>query len=342
MNIFADLPRVDFRRSEKTGRLWRHAPIALAFLCACAAAPTHAQDAFPSRPLRLVVPFGPGGGTDTTARLVGQKLTEDMGQPVVVDNRPGGGSIIASEIIANSPPDGYTMYLATTGFTTAPALHKKLPFDPNRDFAPVTLVAVTPAILVVNEHAPVKSAKALIALSKAEPTRLSFGSAGVGSASHLAGVLFNMTTGAHLVHVPYKSSAAVTTALLSGEVQVGFIDPASAIAYVRNGRLRVLGTTTSVRSPLLPDVPTLAEEGITGYDHKIWNGVLVAGKTSPKLIARLHDALAKALSSPDVVSRMANYGSRPSVDTPAQFGVFLKEDMAKWVRVVKEARIPVN
>ena len=212
---------------------------------------------YPSRPLRLLVPLAPGGGNDTTARLVGSKLSESLGQQVVVENRPGGAGVIAAEIIVRAPADGHTLYLASTTFTAAPSLVKKLPFDTLRDFAPVTRLAVVPAALIMHASLPVNSARQLIALAKANPGQITFGSAGVASGSHLSGELFKLTAGVNLLHVPYKGSSQVTTALLSGEVMLAITNPISSLPHVKAGRIKNLGVTSLQRWPLFAEYPTL-------------------------------------------------------------------------------------
>jgi tripartite-type tricarboxylate transporter receptor subunit TctC len=306
-------------------------------LCALAfAAVANAQD-YPTRPMRLLVPLAPGGGNDTVARLVGRKLTESLGQQVAVENRPGAAGVIASEIVARAPADGYTLYLASTTFTSAPALVRKLPFDTLRDFAPVTRLAVVPGALIVHASLPVKSVKEVIALARAKPGEVTFGSAGIGSGSHLGGELFKLLARADMVHVPYKGSALVTTALLSGEVMTAFTNPISSLPHVKAGRIRNLGVTSAERWPLLPGFPTLAEAGVPGYELLIWNGIVVRAGTPPALIERLHRELVKAIGAQDIVNHLAADGSRPMVQTPAEFGAFLGSEVAKWDKVARAA-----
>lgn len=300
------------------------------------AAQANAQ-AYPVRPIRLLVPLAPGGGNDTVARLVGNKLTESLGQQVVVENRPGGAGVIASEIVAKSPADGYTLYLASTTFTSAPSLVRKLPFDTLKDFAPVTRLAVVPGALIVHASLPVKSVREVIALARAKPAQVTFGSAGIGSGSHLGGELFKLLARVDMVHVPYKGSALVTTALLSGEVMTAFTNPISSLPHVKAGRIRNLGVTSAGRWPLLPGFPTLAESGVPGYELLIWNGIVVRAGTPPAIIERLHAELVKAVGAPDVVNHLASDGSRPMVQSPADFGAFLRNEVAKWDKVARAA-----
>jgi len=296
----------------------------------------HAQS-YPAKPLRLIVPLAPGGGNDTTARLVGARLAETLGQPVIVENRPGAGSVVASEIVARAPADGYTLYLVSTSFTAAPALVRKLPFDPFSDFSPVTRLAVVPGALIVHASVPVRSVKDYIALARARPREITFGSAGIGSGSHLGGELFRIHARVDLVHVPYKGSAIVTTALLSGEVTSAFTNPISSMPHVKAGRIRNLGVTSAQRWPLLPDYPTLAEAGVPGYELLIWNGISVRAGTPSAIVDRLHRDLVNAVSLPDVVKHLAADGSRPMTQSPVEFDAFIRNEIARWTKVAETA-----
>jgi len=319
------------------------AAVFLCSLCAAAAiaAAAHAQD-YPAKPLRLIVPLAPGGGNDTTARLVGRKLTESIGQQVVVENRPGGAGAIAGELVARAPADGYTLYLASTTFTSTPALVQKLPFDTLRDFAPITRLAVVPGALIVHASLPVKSVKDVVALARARPGQVTFGSAGMGSGSHLGGELFKLLARADIVHVPYKGSALVTTALLSGEVMTAFTNPISSLPHVKAGRIRNLGVTSAERWPLFPDVATISESGVPGYELLIWNGIVVRSGTPASIIERLHKELVSAISTPDVVKHLAADGSRPMVLSSEDFGAFLRNEVAKWDKVARAAGLRSN
>jgi tripartite-type tricarboxylate transporter receptor subunit TctC len=307
--------------------------------CLCAAA--QAQN-YPSKPLRLLVPLAPGGGNDTTARLIGARLAESLGQPVLVENRPGAGSVVASEIVSKAPPDGYTLYLVSTSFTAAPALVKKLPFDPVGDFTPVTRLAVVPGALIVHASLPVRSVKEFVALAKAKPNQITFGSAGIGSGSHLGGELFRIHARADILHVPYKGSSIVTIALLSGEVTSAFTNPISSLPHVKAGRIRNLGVTSAERWPLLPEYPTLAESGVKGYEMLIWNGISVRNGTPAAITDRLYAELLKAAAVPDVVKHMAADGSRPMTQTPAEFGAYVRNEIAKWHKVAEAAGLRPN
>jgi tripartite-type tricarboxylate transporter receptor subunit TctC len=290
---------------------------------------------YPAKPLRIVVPLAPGGGNDTTARLIGARLAASLGQPVLVENRPGAAGVIASETVAKAPADGYTLYLVSTSFTSAPALVRKLPFDPVNDFAPVTRLAVVPGALIVHASLPVRSVKEFVALARARPKEITFGSAGIGSGSHFGGELFRIHARVDVVHVPYKGSALVTTALLSGEVTCAFTNPISSAPHVKAGRLRNLGVGSAERWPLFPEYPTIAESGVKGYEQLIWNGISVRTGTPPEIVERLHGELVKAAALPEVVKHMAADGSRPMTQSPADFGVFVREEIARWVRVAE-------
>ena len=319
---------------------WFRRCMALAALLAVAVPFSAARaQPYPVRPIRLIVPLAPGGGNDTAARLVGRKLSETLGQQVVVENRPGGGSVIASEIVVNAAADGHVLYLVSTAFTVAPALHKSLRFDPLRDFAPITRVSIAPGALIVHPSLPVTSVKGLIALARAQPDRITYSSAGPGSASHLGGALFGMLAGVRLVHVPYKGSALASAAVLSGEVAAAFTNPTSSLPHVRAGRLRMIAVTTAERWPLLPDLPTIAQSGVPGYEILIWNGLAVRAGTPQSVVTRLHRDVAQVLLAPDVVAHLANDGSRPQPESPQAFGAFLEKEIAKWKKVVPLAGI---
>jgi tripartite-type tricarboxylate transporter receptor subunit TctC len=315
---------------------YRTAVLSLAVAVACGHA---AAQPYPTKPLRLIVPLAPGGGNDGAARVVGHRLGEALGEQVVVDNRPGGGSVIASEIVAKAPPDGHTLYLVSTAFTAAPALHSKLPFDSLRDFTPITRVTIAPGALIVHPSLPVRTVADLIALAKARPGQITFGSAGLGTGSHLGGELFSALAGVKLLHVPYKGSALATTSVLSGETVVAFNNPFSSLPHIKTGRLRMVAVTTAQRWPLLPDVPTIAVAGVAGYEILIWNGLVVHAATPPAIVARLHRELVRILGAPELTALLAGDGARPFAESPPAFGAFLKSEIAKWTRVVREAGI---
>jgi tripartite-type tricarboxylate transporter receptor subunit TctC len=298
------------------------------------------QKTYFQRPLRIIVPFAPGGGQDTTARILSPKLTEITGQQVIVDNRPGGGGIIAAETLLKAPADGHTMYLASTAFVLTPSLRKSLPFDTLKDFAPITRVSAAAGTLAVHVSLPVRTVRDLIRLAKEKPGQITFGSAGVASSSHLSGELFKMLAGVDIVHVPYKGSALAVTGLVSGEVVMGFNNAISTMPHVRAGKLKLLGVTTPKRSTLLPDLPTIAEAGVPGFDNTIWNGIVVSAATPKPAIAALHDVMTRALQSQDVTERLAQDGATPVIgDTPADYAAFLKGETEKWSKVMRQAGI---
>jgi tripartite-type tricarboxylate transporter receptor subunit TctC len=300
--------------------------------------PSLAQN-YPAHALRLILPLAPGGGNDAAARIVGHNLGEALGEQIIVDNRPGGGSIIASELVMKAPPDGHTLYLVSTTFTVAPSLHAKLAYDSLRDFAPITRVTIAPGALIVHPSLPVRTVKDLIALAQARPGQITFGSAGLGTGSHLGGELFSMLAGVSLLHVPYKGSAFATTSVLSGETAVAFNNPFSSLPHIKAGRLRMVAVTTAARWPLLPAVPTIAEAGVPGYEILIWNGLVVHAATPQPIITRLHRELTRILSAPELAALLAGDGSQPLIESPPAFGAFLKNEIAKWQRVVRKAGI---
>ena len=294
---------------------------------------------YPNKSIRLIVPLAPGGGNDTAARVVGNKLGLALGQQVVVDNRPGGGSVIASEIAVRAPADGHTLYLFSTNVTVAPALQKKLSFDTLQDFAPITRLTIAPGALIVHPSLPVKTVKDVIALAKTKPGEITFGSAGLGSGSHLGGELFNLLAGVKLLHVPYKGSALVTTSVLGGETSVAFTNPIGSLPYIKSGRLRMIAVTTAQRWPLLPALPTVAESGVPGYEIMIWNGLVAPAATPPPVLARLHRELTRILALPDLNDQLGTEGARTYIESPQAFAAFIKYEVEKWLKVVAQARL---
>ena len=295
---------------------------------------------YPNRPIRFVVPFAPGGSTDTLARTIGQKLTEALQQQVVVDNRSGANGNIGMEIVAHAAPDGYTIllgYIANLGI--GPGLYAKLPFDPVRDYAPITQLASSPNILAVHPSLPVKSLRELIAYAKTNPKKLNFASSGVGSIGHLTGELLNRSAGVDMVHVPYKGSGQAVIDLLGGQVQMMFSGMSSVMQHIKAGKLRALAVTGAQRSPAVPDVPTIAESGFPGFEATAWYGVLAAARTPKTIVNRLHDEIVRALALPDVKERLNNVGFELVGGTPDEFTAFIKSEIAKWTRVVRDAHI---
>jgi tripartite-type tricarboxylate transporter receptor subunit TctC len=298
---------------------------------------------FPAKTVRLVVPFPAGGPLDATGRAIAQKLTEAWGQSVVVDNRPGAGGNIGADLVAKSPPDGYTVVMgALSTHAVNPSLYPSMPYDAVKDFAPITLIAVTPNVLVVNPALPVKSVRELVAYAKANPNKLSFGSGSNGSAGHLAGELFKVETGTDLVHIPYKGAAPAMQALLAGDTQLMFDNLASAMPQVKAGKLRALAVTTAKRSSLVPELPTMAEAGVPGFDIATWFGLLAPAGTPKEVIAKWNADVVKILDSPEMREKLMAQGAEPTPTTPAQFAAFIAAELPKYARIVKSSRAKVD
>ena len=297
---------------------------------AMSAAPALAQQ-YPVKPIRFVT----GGGPDAMARILGPKFTAAWGQQVVVEERGGGGGMISAETVARASPDGYTLLLATGTHTINPNFFK-LSYDMTRDFAPVTLLGTIPFVLSVHPAVPATTVDELLKLARAKPGELNYGSGGNGSPGHLIGEMFKSRTGVNIVHVPYKTVAQGVTALIGEQVQVNFVVGPSAVPQIRAGRIRPLAVTTAKRSASLPEVPTIAEAGLAGFDAPAWNGVLVPARTPRPVIAQLHAEIVKDLKLPDVLERITALGFEPVGNTPEEFGVFLKAELAKWAKVAKE------
>jgi len=296
----------------------------------------HAQ-AFPSKPLRLVVPFPPGAGTDMFARVLAHKLSESLGQPVVVDNRPGGGAIIGTDIVAKSPPDGYTLLLSTTSHAINPSVYSKLPYDTLRDFATVTQVATVPIVLVVHPSLPVTTAQELVAFARSRPGELNVGSSSSGTVFHLAAELFKSTAGIDMVHVPFKGGSPALAALLANQVNVLFETSLTVGPQAKAGKLRPLAVGGLKRSSAMPELPTLAESGFPGFSAENWYGVYVPAGTPREIVKRLNRDIVNALSQPDVRERFASQGAELIGNTPEQHEEFLKAEMAKWARIARLA-----
>ena len=302
-------------------------------------ATAHAQQSFPSRTVRIVSGFAPGGATDVAARAVSQRLTESLGQPVVVENRPGAAGIIAAEMVARSLPDGHTMYLANATLG-APALFAKLPFDITKDFGFVSLIGMGASALVVHPSVPAKSVKELIALARAHPGILNYASGGTGNITHLQMELFVSMAKLNMVHVPYKGGAPSTIATVSGEAQLMFGSLATTISPIQQGRLRALAVSTTRRSAVLPDVPTVHEAGLRGYDAASWYGLIVAAATPPAILARLSNDTIKALEFNDVKERLVSQGIVPATGGSDEFRKYILAEIPKWAKVIREAKIP--
>ena len=295
-----------------------------------------AAQPYPAKPIRIVSPFAPGGGVDFTARIVGQKITEALGQPVIVDNRAGAGGVIGTEAVAKAAPDGYTLLLGSAGpMTILPGLSTKLPYDPLKDFAPITLVTSMPFVLVVHPSLPVKSVQDLLALARARPGQLNFASPGNGTTTHLAAELLKTLANVNLVHVPYKGVAPAVTDLLAGQVQFMSGDLSTVMPQVRAGKLRALAVTSAKRSTQVPDLPTIAEAGVPGYDASGWFGVLAPAATPIEIVTRLNTTIVKGISTPESREKLAALGGEVVGNTPAEYAAFLREDLAKWSKLIK-------
>jgi len=321
-------------RGETIGTILRWT---LAATLACAASAPLAQS-FPERPIRLVVGFTPGGPSDILARALGQKLSERWAQQVVIENRPGAGGNVAAEAVARSAPDGYTWLLGNNSIlATNQSLYRTLGYDPVKDFAPVSLVAVQPNILVVNPQLPVKSVKELISFAREHPGKLNYASSGSGAAAHLAAELFKTMAGVELVHIPYKGAQPALTDVIAGQVQLMFATSASVIPFIQAGKLRALGVTTARRSASVPDLPTVSEAGVPGFEAITWHGVVVPAATPAPLIERLNRDIVGALAQPDLRERLAALGAELHAGTPREFADYIAREIPKWSKVVRDS-----
>jgi tripartite-type tricarboxylate transporter receptor subunit TctC len=315
---------------------------AIAVLLAAMAAGSAGAAGFPERPVRMVAASAAGGGTDIIARLLAQKLTEVWGQQAIVDNRPGGGGVIATDIVAKALPDGHTLLLQSVGISYAPALYKKLPFDVKRDITAVTIVGSQPFVVAAHPALPVKSVAELVALAKSKPGQLRFSSGGVSGASHLGSELFRVTAGIDMVHVPYKGTGPGTTALISGEVQMGIAGVGTILPHAKSGKLRALAVTGAKRSPAAPDLPTVAENGLPGYAFDVWYGLFAPSKTPRATLAQLNAGTAKALADAETTKRFAGAGVDLIGGSVEDSNKYLQAEMAKWSKVIREAGIKAD
>jgi tripartite-type tricarboxylate transporter receptor subunit TctC len=302
-----------------------------------------AEQAYPSKPIRLVVPFPAGGSLDVVARAIGQKLTEAWGQPVVIDNRPGAGGNIGADLVAKSAPDGYTILEgALSTHAVNVSLYGKMPYDPIKDFAPITLVAVTPNVLVLSASFPVNSVPELLAYARANPGKLSFGSGSNGSAGHLAGELFKTEAGVDMVHIPYKGGAPALQALLAGDTQLMFDNLANSAAQLKAGKLKALAVTTAKRSSLMPELPTLSETGLPGFDIYTWWGFMAPAGTPKEIVAKWNAEVTRILNSPEMKAFFAQQGAEPAPDSPEQFAALISSEISKYAKIVKQSGAKVD
>ncbi len=301
-------------------------------------APAVAQN-FPQKSVRLVVPFAAGGSTDIVARTLAPRLTELWGHAVVVDNRPGGSTVIGTEIVAKSPPDGHTLFVTPAPFTIVPSLLAKLPYDPQKDFEPVTLINTTPLVVVVHPGVPAKNIHEFIAVAKAKPGALNFGSSGSGGSNHLAGELFNAMAGVKMVHIPYKGNAPAMVGLVGGHVDVVFNGLTSAIPLIRGGKLRAIGMTSLTRAGAMPEVPTLDEQGLKGFLAVAWNGLTAPARTPKSVIDKINADVSKIVKTPEMIEKLKADGSDPAGYSVEQYQKFLRDETTKWAKVIQQAGV---
>lgn len=294
---------------------------------------------YPSKPVRLIVPFAAGGSTDVIARILAPKLSEVWGQQVLVDNRPGGNTVIGTDIVAKSPPDGHVLLVTPAPFTVVPSVLTKLPYDPAKDFEPITLINTTPMGFVVHPGVPAKNLKELIALAKARPGQMNFGSSGSGGVPHLSGELLNTMAGLKIIHVPYKGNAPALADLVGGHVDMAFNGLTSVMAFIKSGRLRVLGVTSLTRTAALPEVPTFDEQGLKGFQAVAWNGLTAPARTPKEAIVRIQEASARIIKSPELAEQLKRDGSDPVGSTTAEFTAHLRDEVVKWKKVLDRAGI---
>ena len=314
--------------------------VGLTVAFALLASPAHAE--FPDHTIRIVVPYTPGGFNDTLGRIVAQKFTDDWGVSAVVENRPGGGTLIGTDFVAKAPADGYTLLVVAFPFAVNPTLYAKLPYDTLKDFAPLILAGQAANLLVVNNDVPIKSVKELIEIAKSKPGTISYGSTGSGSSNHLSMELFRLMTGTSLIHVPYKGSAPMVADLLGGHVQVAFDNVPNVVQQVKAGKLRALAITSPTRDPSLPDIPTVAEAGVPGYEVGVWFGMVAPAATPPDVLAKLNAELKKILAMPDVKQKFTDQGVDPAGGQRERFAEHLRVQIEKWGKVVKESGAKVE
>jgi tripartite-type tricarboxylate transporter receptor subunit TctC len=306
------------------------------------AGPAAAQQ-YPSRPIRMLIGFPPGGGTDIIGRIVAQKLSENLGQPIIAENRGGATGLVAAELAARAAPDGYTLMMAhISAMSILPSLYPKMAYDTAKDFAPITQAGIGPNLLVVHPSLPVRSVKDLIALARARPGQLHYASPGSGSVQHLSGELFKLQSKVDMLHVPYKGSGQSIVDLIAGHVQLNFDAVPVVLSHARQGRLRALAVTSAKRSALLPDIPTVSEAGVAGFDMSTWWGLVAPAAVSKDIIAKLHAETVKTLKLPEVRERLGSVGAEPGGNTPDEFGAFIRSETAKYARIVKDANIKID
>lgn len=328
------------------GVLWKvlgSALLCLIPMLACAQGSSGGAAHFPDQPIRWIVPFPPAGSIDAVARVLAAKLGGILGQQIIIDNRSGAGGRVGSKLVADARPDGYTqLFSLNTTYTIDKSFFKNLTYDPDKAFAPVTIIAETSQLLVTSPSLPVKSVRDLIELAKAKPHELNYASSGVGGSLHLAMLYFQSLSGIDIVHIPYKGGPPAVADLMTGRISMMFFNTPAAVAYIRNGTLRALGVSTARRSVFLPDVPTIAESGVPGFDISVWFGLAVPTGTPPAAIAKMHDAVAQALADPDVKKQLLALGAEPVGNTPQQFADRIKSESASWAQVFRNAHMSLE
>ena len=317
----------------------RVAMICVALACAVLATAVRAADTYPVRPVRMIVPYAPGGNADIQARYMAERLTEALGKQFVVDNRAGANGMIGMELAARSPADGYTILLVASGFAVNPGLFPKMAYDTVKDFQPISLVGETPLLFVANPAVAANSVREVLALAQKRPGQLNFGSSGNGSPAHLAGALLETMAGIKLVHVPYKGTAGVNIDVMSGQIQLAFPSITSVLPHVKSGKLKAFAISVASRSALAPDIPTMAEAGVPGYETSIWNGLLAPAGTPRPIVNRLNQAVVQILKSPQARERYANVGAEIRYNSPDEFQAFVRSEITKWAKVIRAAGI---
>jgi len=319
------------------------AALPLALLALASSGAAQAQAAYPNKPIRFMVGFPPGGSADVSSRTISQRLSERLGQPLVMDNRAGAGGMVGLEAIAKSAPDGYTIGIGTSGaLTVNPTLRSKLPYDPLKDFAYISTMVVNPIALTISPALPPKDMREFLAWAKPQPGKLSFGTAGTGTAMHLAGEVLNQMAGINIVHVPYKGSAPAAVDLMGGQIPLGVLDLAAGLTHIRSGKIRALGMTSANRSPVAPEIPTLAESGVPGYDVRSWFGIVAPAGTPPEIISRLNAEIVAVLSSQEGKDRMVAAGLEAAPSSPQVFLDTVRSEIPRWAGVIKAAGIKLE
>ena len=322
--------------------LTRRRLVQAAALAVAMASGSAMAEAWPSKPISLIVPFPAGGTTDVLARALGEKLAQSLGQPVIVENKPGAGATLGADFVAKAKPDGYTLLMGAVHHTIAPSVYKKLTYDFQKDFAPITTVALVPNVLVVNAATPAKNVAELVALAKAQPGKLTYGSNGNGTAQHLIGTQFENATGTEVIHIPYKGSGPLATDLLGGQITMSFDTVTPVLQHIKSGKLRALAVTTNKRSSALPDVPTLEEAGLKGFNIGTWFGVLAPVATPKEVVSRLNAEMVKVIQSPDFRKRMDEIGAEPIGNSTDQMGQQIKGETEKFAKLVKDAKVTIE